>query len=71
MISIFWNDLECSLSNACYILYKNNISAVAERIFSLLKCSFGEQQLSALEANVTQRIFQFVKKNRDHVNIII
>ena len=26
MISIFLNDLECSLSNVCYILYKNNIN---------------------------------------------
>ena len=26
MISIFLNGLECSLSNVCYILYKNNIN---------------------------------------------
>ena len=26
MISIVLNDLECSLSNVCYILYKNNIN---------------------------------------------
>ena len=26
VISIFFNDLECSLSNICYILYKNNIN---------------------------------------------
>ena len=26
MILIFLNDLECSLSNVCYILYKNNIN---------------------------------------------
>ena len=26
MILIFFNDLECSLSNVCYILYKNNIN---------------------------------------------
>ena len=26
VISIFLNDLECSLSNICYILYKNNIN---------------------------------------------
>ena len=26
MISIFWNDLKYSLSNVCYLLYKNNIN---------------------------------------------
>ena len=26
MISIALNNLECSLSNVCYILYKNNIN---------------------------------------------
>ena len=26
MISNFLNDLQCALSNVCYILYKNNIN---------------------------------------------
>ena len=67
----FWKNHETTLpawaEAAKKVLLVQPSSAAAERIFSLLKCSFGEQQLSALEANVTQRIFELVKKkSRSH-----
>ena len=32
MISIFLKDLECSFSNVCYILYKNNINKTQKHL---------------------------------------
>ena len=37
VISIFLNDLECSLSNVCYILCKNNISKNEKNILKMNK----------------------------------
>ena len=47
------------------------LAAASLLLCSFLKCFFGLVSVIFLRHNVTQRTFEIVQKNRDHVNVII
>ena len=60
MISIFWNDLERSLSNVnvCYILYKNNINKNDKTLKN-------EQRIRSRDAAAKKELIHFFGSSMD------